>query len=63
MENFYYIGDSGFIEYAGIFDSYDSADKFFMEEEIQASMIFHEEYLKDFIKFATETIGKHYENL
>ena len=56
MENFYYIDKSGFIEYAGRFNSYDSADNFFMKADIQAFMIFHEEYLRDFIKFADQMI-------
>ena len=58
MENFYYIDESGFIEYGGEFDSYDEFDNFCLQEDIQAFMIFHEEYLLDFIKFAQQTIEK-----
>lgn len=58
MENFYYIDDSGFIAHIGKFNSYEEFDDYLMKESIQASMIFHEEYLLDFIKFAQQTIDE-----
>jgi hypothetical protein len=56
MENFYYIDDSGFIAHIGKFNSYEEFDDYLMKESIQASMIFDEEYLLDFIKLAQQTI-------
>ena len=56
MIDYYYIDDSGFIDYAGKFGSQEKVDDFLEDNQINSFMLFHEEYLEDFITFAKQAI-------
>jgi hypothetical protein len=62
MERSYYIDDTGFIEYAGKFESLEEADQFMEDKQINSFWLFSESYLEDFIKFAQQTIEEQKQN-
>lgn len=56
-ENFYYIDETGFIEFAGKFKSNEEADQFLEDKQISQWFLFSETYLKDFIQTAQVKIN------
>jgi len=62
MERFYYIDNSGYIDYVGKFDSNEDADEFMELNQINSFWLFSETYLEDFIRFASKTIAYYKES-